>query len=118
MTTVNTLTEYQRRAAETAIYPGADDIESVDGLAYVTMGLVGEAGEIANKVKKILRDDGGVITASARLRLVFELGDVLWYLAQTATQLGIDLDSIAGMNIAKLASRSERGTLQGSGDAR
>ncbi|DAZ90104.1 Uncharacterised protein [Mycobacteroides abscessus subsp. bolletii] len=113
-----TLDEYQRRAAETAIYPGADDTSSVDGLAYVAMGLVGGAGEIANKVKKVLRDDGGVLTDDARMRIMFGLGDVLWYVAQTATQLGADLDSIAGINIAKLASRSERGTLQGAGDTR
>ncbi|DAZ90204.1 nucleoside triphosphate pyrophosphohydrolase family protein [Mycobacteroides abscessus] len=113
-----TLDEYQRRAAETAIYPDAGDADSAHGLAYVALGLAGEAGEIANKAKKVLRDDAGVITDEARMRIIFELGDVLWYVAQTATQLGADLESIAGINIAKLASRSERGTLQGSGDSR
>lgn len=107
--------DYQRGTAKTAIYPSRTEIEA---LSYVTMGLVGEAGEVANKVKKILRDNGGRVTSEHRRELGGELGDMLWYLSQLATELEYDLDCIAENNLAKLADRAERGTLQGSGDAR
>ncbi|DAZ90303.1 nucleoside triphosphate pyrophosphohydrolase family protein [Mycobacteroides abscessus] len=115
---MNTLSEYQREAAKTAIYPGAGDTTSVDGLSYATMGLVGEAGEIANKVKKILRDNEGVITDEASLAILYELGDVLWYVAALATQLNVDLTDIAGLNLGKLQARAAAGRLQGAGDSR
>lgn len=110
------LLEYQRRSATTAIYPGAGNRDSYDGLSYTALGLAGEAGEIANKVKKIARDDGGVIGERHRAIIADEVGDAIWYLAQLATQLGIDFDAIAESNLAKLADRAERGVLQGSGD--
>lgn len=109
---------YQDAAKTTAIYPGAGQPHNFDGLAYVTMGLVGEAGEIANKVKKISRDDNGVIGEAHRARLADELGDVLWYVALMAMQLGVDLDAIGEANLAKLADRLHRNALQGSGDQR
>jgi NTP pyrophosphatase (non-canonical NTP hydrolase) len=109
---------YQRLVATTAIYPAAGDPKDVEGLAYVTLGLAGEAGELANKVKKILRDNGGHISDHVRAQLADELGDCFWYLAQFATQLGFNLDAIAEANIAKLADRKARGVLQGSGDNR
>ncbi|PJE23621.1 MAG: hypothetical protein CK431_10215 [Mycobacterium sp.] len=109
---------YQRNTARTAIYPGAGDSYSYSGLSYVTLGLVGEAGELANKVKKIARDSQSLIASVDRARLADELGDVLWYVSQMATQLGFDLDSIASANLNKLADRQRRGTLQGSGDRR
>jgi NTP pyrophosphatase (non-canonical NTP hydrolase) len=109
---------YQRRTANTAIYPSADTPLSYDGLSYCALGLTGEAGEVADKVKKIARDNGGVITAERRGQIAGELGDVLWYVAQLATQLGFDLDAIAQANLDKLADRRERGVLQGSGDNR
>jgi NTP pyrophosphatase (non-canonical NTP hydrolase) len=112
------LQTYQFRAGQTAIYPGHHDCESYKGLAYVTLGLAGEAGEIANKVKKIARDNDGVISEQARLALKRELGDVLWYVAQLATQLGVPLDAVAWDNINKLHDRAAAGTLQGSGDNR
>ncbi|PKQ59760.1 hypothetical protein B5566_02650 [Mycobacterium sp. MHSD3] len=115
---INDLVAYQRHAASTAIYPGAADLDSYEGLAYVTLGLAGEAGELANKVKKIARDFGGQVTNVDRAKLADELGDCLWYVAQFATQLGIDLDAIANTNLAKLHSRQVRGVLQGSGDQR
>lgn len=107
-----TFDEYQQKAHETAIYP-----EEI-ALAYVTMGLVGEAGEIANKVKKIYRDCNGKTVVHHRMELAKEIGDVLWYLAETANVLGLSLSGIAENNIAKLTDRSVRGKLGGSGDAR
>lgn len=107
--------QYQQRTADTAIYPGAG---TLTGLLYTTLGLTGESGEVANDVKKILRDDAGEITDERALRLVKELGDLLWYLAQTATEAGLSLDVIAGVNLERLASRKERGVLGGSGGDR
>ncbi|QBI98234.1 MazG-like nucleotide pyrophosphohydrolase [Mycobacterium phage Sham4] len=112
------LLEYQLRSADTAIYPGAGDVDSITGLSYAAMGLAGEAGEVANKVKKILRDQDGIITIENRVQLHKELGDVLWYLSQLATQIGSSLPAVAEDNIQKLSSRKDRGVLQGSGDER
>ena len=107
------ISEYQRRSRATAVYPDAGH-----NLAYPALGLCGEAGEAAEKVKKAMRDDGGVLTEERREALAAELGDVLWYVAQLATEAGLDLGEIAGDNLAKLLSRQERGVLQGSGDTR
>ena len=107
------LSDYQQRSRATAVYPGAGD-----NLLYPTLGLCGEAGEVAEKVKKMVRDDAGVLTAERRAALAKELGDVLWYVAQVATEADLDLDVIAAANLEKLLSRQERGVLQGSGDER
>jgi NTP pyrophosphatase (non-canonical NTP hydrolase) len=107
------ISEYQRRSRATAVYPDAGD-----NLAYPALGLCGEAGEAAENVKKAMRDDGGVLTGERREALAAELGDVLWYVAQLATEADLDLGEIAGDNLAKLLSRQERGVLQGSGDTR
>lgn len=101
---------YQQQASETAIYQNK--------LIYPTLGLVGEAGEIANKVKKILRDSSGEMQEDARQNLISELGDVLWYVAALATDLGTELSEVANKNIEKLNSRKNRGTIGGSGDNR
>ena len=85
---------------------------------YPTLGLMGEAGEIANKLKKVVRDNGGLLTEAVKESVKDELGDCLWYIAQLATEMGADLDGIAQRNIDKLASRKERGVLTGSGDNR
>jgi NTP pyrophosphatase (non-canonical NTP hydrolase) len=106
--------EYQRLTATTAVYP---DRGEVGGLVYTVLGLSGEAGEIANKVKKVLRDDHGIINGK-RADLLDELGDVMWYVSQVATELGSSLDDVLEANIAKLQGRKERGTLKGSGDDR
>lgn len=106
------LTRYQLEASRTAIFP--DTI----ALAYCTMGLAGEAGEIANKVKKVYRDDGGKVTPEKRRELGDEIGDCLWYLSQLAEMLDLDLGYLAGENLAKLADRAARGVLGGSGDKR
>ena len=107
------LSDYQRRSRATAVYPDAGD-----NLTYPALGLCGEAGEAAEKVKKALRDDGGVLTDERRAALAAELGDVLWYAAQLATEAGLDLGEIATANLEKLRSRQARAVLQGSGDAR
>jgi NTP pyrophosphatase (non-canonical NTP hydrolase) len=107
------LTDYQERSRVTAVYPDAGA-----NLLYPTLGLCGEAGEVAEKVKKMVRDDGGVLSAQRRDALAGELGDVLWYVAQLATEAGLDLDAIAASNLDKLLSRRERGVVGGSGDER
>jgi NTP pyrophosphatase (non-canonical NTP hydrolase) len=75
--------------------------------------LAGEAGEVANQVKKILRDNAGELTAERRAKIVDELGDVLWYAAALASDIGISLEEVAALNLAKLAKRFEAGTIQG-----
>ena len=107
------LSDYQRRSRATAMYP-----QLGDNLTYPALGLCGEAGEAAEKVKKAIRDDGGVLTEERRAALAAELGDVLWYVAQLATEAGLDLDAVAAGNLDKLLSRRERDVLRGSGDDR
>jgi NTP pyrophosphatase (non-canonical NTP hydrolase) len=107
------LSDYQARSRRTATYPDAGD-----NIVYPTLGLAGEAGEVAEKVKKLLRDDGGVLSDERRAALAGELGDVLWYVAQVATEAGLELEDIAQANLDKLLSRQERGVLSGSGDQR
>lgn len=107
---------YQARVAETAIYPGAGT-GNLLALAYLGLGL-GEAGEVQGKIKKILRDDGGILTDAARINIAKEMGDLLWYVARLASEISMPLEIIAQMNLNKLANRSERGILGGSGDDR
>ena len=111
--------KYQEATTETAVYRTTSAITPDTALlAYVVMGLVGEAGEVANKVKKIIRDNDGVITDEKKHELIDELGDVFWYLAQCAEKLDTDLSTIATQNLNKLAERKKKNTLQGSGDGR
>jgi NTP pyrophosphatase (non-canonical NTP hydrolase) len=107
------ISEYQELSRRTATYPGAGD-----NIVYPTLGLAGEAGEVAEKVKKLMRDDEGVMSDERRAALAGELGDVLWYVAQVATEAGLDLEEIAHGNLDKLLSRQRRGVLSGSGDSR
>jgi NTP pyrophosphatase (non-canonical NTP hydrolase) len=107
------ISDYQQRSRATAVYPDAGS-----NLTYPALGLCGEAGEAAEKVKKAIRDDRGVLTEERRDALAAELGDVLWYVAQLATEAGLDLDAIAEQNLDKLLSRQRREVLQGSGDLR
>ena len=107
-----TLNEYQKRALETAIYLTEAKI------VYPTLGLTGEAGEVADKVKKVIRDFKGEFSESVRYELAKELGDVLWYIAALSHDLGYTLEEIGEMNNAKLASRKQRGKINGNGDNR
>lgn len=106
------LSEYQRQSRRTAGYPHEA------WLAYPALGLAGEAGEVAEHAKKAIRDDGGTISKQRKAAMSKELGDVLWYVAQLATELGLDLDRIAVENLEKLLSRQRRGVLAGDGDER
>jgi NTP pyrophosphatase (non-canonical NTP hydrolase) len=106
------LSEYQRQSRRTAEYPREA------WLAYPALGLAGEAGEVAEHAKKAIRDDAGKVSDERRAAMSKELGDVLWYVAQLATELGLDLEDIAGQNLEKLLSRQQRGVLSGSGDDR
>lgn len=106
------LSEYQKKALETVIYPDKDD-----NLTYPVLGLNGEAGELAEKLKKYQRD-GVDDEAEFRERMADELGDVLWYLAVCADELGYDLEEVARRNVEKLRDRQERDQLKGSGDRR
>ncbi|MDQ3802116.1 MAG: nucleoside triphosphate pyrophosphohydrolase family protein [Acidobacteriota bacterium] len=92
--------EYQEQAKQTALYP-----RRLRNLEYPTLGLAGEAGEVANIVKKIQRDFGGEITEETRQKLKDELGDVLWYISACADELGLTLQEIAEFNVEKLAKR-------------
>lgn len=103
---------YQWKTHETAIFPKDRALE------YLGLGLASEAGEVAGKIKKVLRDNAGVLTPEKSDEIADELGDVLWYLAQAGSVIGWDLHDIAMRNQRKLQSRSARGTLVGSGDTR
>jgi NTP pyrophosphatase (non-canonical NTP hydrolase) len=105
--------EYQKKSRKTAVYPNAGE-----NYIYPTLGLAGESGEVAEKIKKVLRDKDGVIDDETKEMIKKELGDVLWYVAQLASELGLSLDEIAEKNIEKLYSRMDRGKLNGDGDNR
>ena len=104
---------YQQAASRTAAVIATDH-----PIVYPTLGLANEAGEVAGKVKKIFRDRQGRITDADREALALELGDVLWYLSEICTKLGIRLEDVAAGNIAKIAYRVSRGVLTGEGDRR
>lgn len=105
---------YQAWTEETAIYPEANT-QSVNELMYLGLGFAGEAGEVANVVKKLYRDGD---SPAQREKLQAELGDTLWYAARLAEALGTDLETLAAANKAKLQSRQQRQVLTGSGDNR
>lgn len=106
------LNDYQKAALKTAIYPKNQQV------IYPVLGLCGESGEVAEKLKKIYRDKNSVIDESDRLAIAKELGDVLWYLSVLANDLGMDLEEIAQMNIDKLNMRKKKNMIGGSGDDR
>lgn len=107
-----TFDEYQLHACKTAVYPQKDAIN------YLVLGLVSEAGEVAGKLKKLLRDREGVIGVYEKQMMAAEIGDVLWYATMLAVELDTTLSSIARDNVEKLQSRQTRGVLGGSGDNR
>ncbi len=104
------LNEYQQCALETAVYPSP--------IIYPALGICGEAGEIADKVKKVMCDENGVFTLANKYEIAKEVGDVLWGIANIAHDLGYSLEEIARMNYNKLKSRQCRGKISGSGDNR
>ena len=105
-----TLNEYQQKALETAIYPTP--------IIYPALGLCGESGEVAGKVKKVIRDNNSEFTSEKKAEIAKEIGDVLWYCATLSKDLGYTLDEIAEINYQKLHSRQLRGKLGGNGDNR
>jgi len=109
--------DYQEKSRVTAKYPDANN-----NFIYPTLGLVGEAGELAEKVKKLMRDKQmftpAEVTDDVKAEILKELGDVMWYTAQLATEFGVDLDAVAEKNIEKLQSRLDRGKISGDGDNR
>lgn len=117
----NTFGYYQTQARSTAIYPSGEFL----GIVYCSLKLNGEAGEVADKVGQILRDNtnlglgpNGMFTDTFKLDIALELGDCLWYVTNLAHECGFTLQEIADMNLRKLADRKERGVLKGSGDHR
>jgi NTP pyrophosphatase (non-canonical NTP hydrolase) len=108
-----TFAEYQIKSRKTAMYPNLNN-----NFIYPTLGLSGEAGEVAEKIKKIIRDKSSIVSEDDKKEIQKELGDVLWYVAQLATELNLNLDEVAQNNIDKLYSRLERGAISGNGDNR
>jgi len=104
---------YQEESKKTVIHKDWNN-----ALTYFTLGLNGEAGEVAEKIKKVLRDDNGIVSEEKKIEIEKELGDVLWYLSQIATELDLDLNKVAETNLEKLFSRMERNKLSGDGDNR
>lgn len=107
-----TLNEYQEIARQTAVYPDEHRI------TYPSLGLASEAGEVAGKVKKVLRDHDGNFDSNQKDAIKDELGDVLWYVAVLAAEIGFSLDDVASRNAAKLEARMAKGKIQGEGDYR
>ncbi len=111
------LDKYQKRAAEFDLFETSVDLKA-PGFLEKVLGLVGEAGEAADKVKKVIRDKGGYASEEDKATIVEELGDVLWYVANVARYMGVSLSEIAEGNIKKLESRKKRNKLRGEGDNR
>ena len=107
--------EYQQKARGFAIYPGKG---TAYGFAYTALGLNGESGEVAEHAKKILRDDSGKTSPERKNHLKKELGDVLWYISNCCSELGLSLNEIAELNVEKLSSRKKRGMIKGQGSHR
>ena len=111
------LDKYQKRAAEFDLFETTVNLKS-PGFLEKVLGLAGEAGEAADKVKKVIRDKGGYASEEDKVAIVKELGDVLWYVANVARYMGVSLSEIAEGNIKKLESRKKRNRLHGEGDSR
>ena len=104
---------YQKKARETAKYPNLGS-----NIIYPTLGLVGEAGEVAEKVKKVIRDKNSIFDEESKLAIKKELGDVLWYLSNLCTEFNFSLEDVALSNLEKLKLRAAKGKISGSGDDR
>jgi len=105
--------EYQNKTQTTAVYPGSGHNGDRGSISYLGLGLASEVGEVTDVIKKVLRDKGGVWTASMLERVYAELGDVLWYVSQLCNELSFDMGTVAEKNISKLAERKEKGELHG-----
>lgn len=112
------LNKYMAESAKTAQYPK----EGLVGLSYAALGLNGEAGEVAEKIKKLIRDGNGIdpesLIAQKRQDIAKEIGDVLWYVSALCRELGVSLEEVAQANLEKLQSRQKRNVIKGSGDNR
>lgn len=106
-----TLNDYQHGALVT-------DRSATNGIPYYALGVAGEAGEVAEKVKKVLRDQNGLFNYDSNEAIKYELGDVMWYVSVLAHKLGYTLEEVAVANLTKLHDRKERDVLKGSGDDR
>lgn len=106
------LREHMKRTTLTAVYPFAGKGDT-QGLMYVGLGLAGEAGEIANQIKKVARDDGSVVSPERRAKITDEIGDVFWYLLRLCYELGLDPYDVLALNEQKLQQRALDGTLNG-----
>ncbi len=113
-----TFNEYQKKSRKTALYTNIDKNIIGNHILYPTLGLAGETGEFIEKIKKIIRNKNGVFDEQDKETLKYELGDILWYLAQLATDLDLGLDDIAESNLNKLLSRLQRNTINSEGDNR
>lgn len=111
------LDKYQKRAAEFDLFETTMDLKS-PGFLEKVLGLAGEAGEVADKVKKVIRDKGGYASEEDKAAIMKELGDVLWYVANVARYMGVSLSEVAEGNVEKLASRKKRNKISGEGDNR
>lgn len=105
--------EYDERARKTAVYPNIGN-----NYIYPVLGLCGEAGEVSEKIKKIIRDFGGVMSNEQKEEIKKELGDVLWYVSAISRELGFSMEEVADKNLEKLGKRAEEGKLHGKGDNR
>lgn len=105
--------EYQKFAESVAQYPNRGH-----NFIYATLGLVGESGEVAEKIKKLIRDKDPKLTEEFKKEVLKEAGDVLWFIATLAYEMGADIEEVAKLNIEKLYSRKERGVVYGDGDNR
>lgn len=104
---------YQKRSRKTAQYPAIGN-----KIIYPTLGLLGESGEVAEKIKKLFRDKRGKLTKEYKMEIIKELGDILWYLSQMTSELGMSLNDVAKNNLEKIESRKDRNLISGDGDNR
>ena len=108
-----TFEEYQIQSRVVAKYPNLGS-----NYIYPALGLAGESGEVCEKIKKVIRDEQGIVSEEKKVEIAKELGDVLWYVTQLATEFGLKLEDVAQGNMQKLLSRMDRGVLNGNGDNR
>lgn len=108
-----TFDEYQKQSTSTVNYS-----DFIPPWVYLALGLAGESGEVVEKIKKLVRNNGGEITDADKQEIKKELGDVLWYMSQLCEQLDLSFDDVAQANIAKLQDRKARGVIKSAGDNR